>query len=119
MLIREKLPNMDVFLQYKKDYKFDKKKSNPAIAVLASPKVTKLSPTMKVLSHSPYLKSVIGKTGASPAALFKKYLPKKEDSKMSETNENASEDLNPPDIIIPVMETNPSLLQSPKKTMTF
>ena len=117
MLIREKLPNMNTFVQYKKDYKFEKKKASTLTTILASPKITKLSPSMKVLSNSPYMKSVVGKTGVAPATLFKKYLPTTSNvkgNKIPDASEVLPDEFAPPDIIIPVMEANPSNI-NPKK----
>ena len=116
MLIREKLPNMNVFLQYKKDFKFEKKKANTTPTLLASPKITKLSPSMKVLSKSPYVGSLVGKKGVAPSTLFK-YLPQPPQPKVVGEKVDSCEvgsDMAPPDIIIPVMEINSSTI-SPKK----
>jgi Ca2+-binding EF-hand superfamily protein len=102
MLIRERLPSMKAFLTYKKDFKSTDKAGTPS-AVLASPKMSKLSPSLKVLSQSPYLKSVVGKAPTASSDLFKKYLPikgspekkkldlpKYEDPKMEEMPEQLS-----------------------------
>ncbi len=119
MLIREKLPSLEAFLNYKKDYK-------PTIAtadgshsaVLASPRMSKLSPSMSVLSRSPYLKSIVGKgTKLTPSDLFKQYLPVQQPQKGKISlpvfeEIPHTEDEMPENISIPVMELNKNNIAS-------
>jgi Ca2+-binding EF-hand superfamily protein len=75
LLIRERLPNMEAFTNYKKDFKFEIKNVAVPTAVIASPRLSKLAPSMNVLSKSPQLKSTAKKGNMlSPSSIFNKYL---------------------------------------------
>ena len=128
MLIREKLPSLEAFLNYKKDYKPATTTTDGShSAVLASPRMSKLSPSMSVLSRSPYLKSIVGKgTKLTPSDLFKQYLPTPQ---AQPTKGKISlpvfeeiphtEDEMPENISIPVMELNKNniaTLNEPQET---
>jgi Ca2+-binding EF-hand superfamily protein len=124
MLIREKLPSLQAFLNYKKDYKPATAPSTDGShsAVLASPRMSKLSPSMSVLSRSPYLKSIVGKgTKLTPSDLFKQYLPSQPQPQPSEKGKIVlprfeeiphAEDEMPENISIPVMELNKNNIAS-------
>ena len=59
IIVRDKLPNMKVFMQYKVDFKVDLSKL-PATEMV-SPKMTTLSPSSMIIKSSPYMKALIGK----------------------------------------------------------
>ena len=80
IIVREKLPGMKVLTQYKMDYIVDISKLISTNMV--SPKMTTLSPAHKIISGSPYMKSLFKDSTTSPLIsnpLFKK-LANKEDS---------------------------------------
>ena len=75
MLIREKLPTMQQFIKYNKAFVIDEK-AKVVSATIASPKLLRVSPTLRVWSHSPFLKHYSAKGDLFKADLDK-YLPKK------------------------------------------
>ena len=94
MLIRKRLPDMQKLLEYKANFKYDKQKTRISSFQLASPKLKKLSPTMSVLMHSPYIESL------------KKNVESKKIGKYT-SNKPTEEELPPSDFIIPIIGVDP------------
>jgi Ca2+-binding EF-hand superfamily protein len=105
LVVRQSLPSMKNFMNYKSDYKMSPIDQKPSI--IASPKMTKLSPTLEVLRVSPNMvhRSIINESNP-----FLKYFKSRsiEIENTIKSNSKTISDELPRDISIPIMKTQPS-----------